>query len=743
MPDFKHFRISVDLSAFFYDHRRVARIFVKRNLKTISDLHNRISNIFQITNFYLTTEGHFLPVSEDIRILSNNENVCVIPTQPQEVRRSVEMVTSSSKQTDNKNHKRALELIAEESGETSSPKKKKSKTKRNDEPLLSSSTLENETPVKKRKSDSSVKFKPRQYQSTNTNENLDKDNSEAASYKHLESIEDEISQGKIKNPSIVEREGCNIDSFQKLNEIKKNVKQITDEFKTKHSKESFRGNSNIKNVLPKLQNHIKNCNDSGRSNLPDTVRLSRHVDTPIKAFSKYTPPLRITDKYLAENRVNIVKIDIIKNNSMEQINGSCINNASGGIDSIRNMEHSKDLQNSDESCTPPKNYVKEVIETFETKFSPQVKEPSGKSEASKMEEKDVEVKQNTAEYVKQDEPPVNQNECAYEITENCCESKPNSDNLPDQKTISQNLNADVFITPKPYHKVEISSISLHDSSTDQDSSYNVSGNSSVVSTTPSHIDLSTVIPGNIARHIGGVGALIELLKEPDSFVSHDSDSSTQFVNKRKRSRKHRRKNKKTDDDPTQLPVNLDIPITRPMNVKACPSIHIKFEDNEVRNVGENADINNVNNTNSETADQTQISNGKTKRDPSLDAIVLSDENEDPIMENKGIFGKDSIAKAPLMTGKLEPKVGDVIAFKIIKLTDDYSPQVSDYIVGKLQVYLLDTKTVQFKILSGEDELKPATGKFSLNREDEDMDLLNLKRREFLWTDLLTPKLLYP
>lgn len=70
-----YFPIIVDLSQFFYDHRRTARIFINDSIKSVSDLQNRLTHIFSIQDFYLSTGGHFLPESEDIGVLQKNETV--------------------------------------------------------------------------------------------------------------------------------------------------------------------------------------------------------------------------------------------------------------------------------------------------------------------------------------------------------------------------------------------------------------------------------------------------------------------------------------------------------------------------------------------------------------------------------------------------------------------------------------------------------------------------------------------
>lgn len=75
MFDAKQFRIVVHLDNFFKDHRREARIFVTKTLKTIADLENHIAKIFDIDNIYLSCQNYYLPSAEDIRVLQEDEAV--------------------------------------------------------------------------------------------------------------------------------------------------------------------------------------------------------------------------------------------------------------------------------------------------------------------------------------------------------------------------------------------------------------------------------------------------------------------------------------------------------------------------------------------------------------------------------------------------------------------------------------------------------------------------------------------
>lgn len=71
----KQFRIVLHLGNFFKDHRREARIFVTKKIRSIADLENHIAEIFNINNFYLLSQNYYLPSAEDIRILQEDDAV--------------------------------------------------------------------------------------------------------------------------------------------------------------------------------------------------------------------------------------------------------------------------------------------------------------------------------------------------------------------------------------------------------------------------------------------------------------------------------------------------------------------------------------------------------------------------------------------------------------------------------------------------------------------------------------------
>ncbi|XP_059616336.1 coilin [Phlebotomus argentipes] len=80
-----------------------------------------------------------------------------------------------------------------------------------------------------------------------------------------------------------------------------------------------------------------------------------------------------------------------------------------------------------------------------------------------------------------------------------------------------------------------------------------------------------------------------------------------------------------------------------------------------------------------------------------------------------------------------PKKDDVIAFKLLKMSETYEPALSAFIIGIVECVCKEKGEVSLLILSGEEELKQPEGKFSLpetaveNEDDNlDDDLLTVK-----------------
>jgi hypothetical protein len=82
-------RITVNLGMFFHDHKSLVRIYVNKNLKCIQDVEKHISNIFNVHNFYLKSENHYLPPTEDVRVLNDGDIVWYVLTLHFELLRGI------------------------------------------------------------------------------------------------------------------------------------------------------------------------------------------------------------------------------------------------------------------------------------------------------------------------------------------------------------------------------------------------------------------------------------------------------------------------------------------------------------------------------------------------------------------------------------------------------------------------------------------------------------------------------
>lgn len=75
-----NFRIKVDLTKFFDDHRRTSWVFVETStILNVKHLKEHIAKLFDIKEpFYLLCDSTYLPFKEDVRILNNDNFVSVI-----------------------------------------------------------------------------------------------------------------------------------------------------------------------------------------------------------------------------------------------------------------------------------------------------------------------------------------------------------------------------------------------------------------------------------------------------------------------------------------------------------------------------------------------------------------------------------------------------------------------------------------------------------------------------------------
>ena len=83
-----------------------------------------------------------------------------------------------------------------------------------------------------------------------------------------------------------------------------------------------------------------------------------------------------------------------------------------------------------------------------------------------------------------------------------------------------------------------------------------------------------------------------------------------------------------------------------------------------------------------------------------------------------------------------PRVGDVIAFKVVEMGENYAPEVSDYKEGKV-LECDGTNTVTFDLLRVTKKKK--AGKFEIDDDTEQEE----KVHTFNWADLIEPRLMFP
>lgn len=73
MEEHKNFTITLHLTHFFQDHRAMCKLFINERMKRIADLHEHVQQIFNIKNFYFLSNGFYIPLTEDIRILQPHD----------------------------------------------------------------------------------------------------------------------------------------------------------------------------------------------------------------------------------------------------------------------------------------------------------------------------------------------------------------------------------------------------------------------------------------------------------------------------------------------------------------------------------------------------------------------------------------------------------------------------------------------------------------------------------------------
>ncbi|XP_066220732.1 coilin isoform X1 [Saccopteryx leptura] len=119
-------------------------------------------------------------------------------------------------------------------------------------------------------------------------------------------------------------------------------------------------------------------------------------------------------------------------------------------------------------------------------------------------------------------------------------------------------------------------------------------------------------------------------------------------------------------------------------------------------------------------------------------------NSSTIIQNPVETLKKDYSLLPLLAAA--PQVGEKIAFKLLELTSDYSPDVSDYKEGKILSHNPETQQVDIEILSSLPAVKEP-GKFDLVYHNEngaevvEYAVTQDPRITVLWRELIDPRLI--
>ncbi|KAL1780317.1 coilin [Sigmodon hispidus] len=119
-------------------------------------------------------------------------------------------------------------------------------------------------------------------------------------------------------------------------------------------------------------------------------------------------------------------------------------------------------------------------------------------------------------------------------------------------------------------------------------------------------------------------------------------------------------------------------------------------------------------------------------------------NSSTVIQNPVETHKKDYSLLPLLAAA--PQVGEKIAFKLLELTSDYSPDVSDYKEGKILSHNPETQQVDIEVLSSLPAVKEP-GKFDLVYHNEngtevvEYAVTQERRISVLWKELIDPRLI--
>nr|XP_034195002.1 uncharacterized protein LOC117611173 [Osmia lignaria] len=237
-------------------------------------------------------------------------------------------------------------------------------------------------------------------------------------------------------------------------------------------------------------------------------------------------------------------------------------------------------------------------------------------------------------------------------------------------------------------------------------------------------------------------------KTTDTALMEDFNTENLYP-KRKRVRHRKKKTKEVEQSAPQENENKP---AKPRIIDSYPvsfGSHIRFDNVDNKDVKENKVIrtDTMNGCNvkqispshelanllslGKSSTPLTFSNTRVKEEPKVDhmsdgepQVKASSENrnESVAVNEKAQNGKKDwldkdFLKYPILTRK--PEVLDVIAFKMLKIGKDYTPQISDFIVGEV-IFRNPLNTVYtFKVLKGLSEVQIPVGKFTIMQDKEE------------------------
>ncbi|KRT79378.1 hypothetical protein AMK59_6761, partial [Oryctes borbonicus] len=795
MEETRNFRIILHLTHFFQDHRCMCKIFVKKKMKCIADLENHIQGIFGLENFYLLSNGCFIPPTEDIRILQQDDVVVAIPKShtnlPAYTSTPLPKITSTIPLKTKCKRKRVI--IEEcENGEISvsnkfeektrsKKKKKKSKTdickssleeeyvqaENNsvDSPTINEKyqTVKNgdisnpeknyEADVQEQR-DGSIKQQESNDQNisdvgfkTSEEKIQDKlDNSVKRKVLYFEKysdLSDPTNKSEIMEDKIVEDKNTNQECPHEIDGISEEKEKNLD-FRQKKLIIQKRNTDLISYVLPKKSNIVKSIVVT--NSLPDKqVNLTINIpiassdnnaatstkDFPQEKSNTFTSNLKQT-RNIVNKQVDHFKNDELKEKPLSEL--ICPQAKEKQIENTqresimehkpsRNMQMSTATSNSQISDygnevdppygsnknTPVEKSVTEPEEILETSMTNVINSHENKlilkGTANSFCD-NLQLMQNSAEN--------NQNDKATNSTNNTSKDFPiDIDNTSIRSERSSSLSKDFSSEKLSDHTNYFETPSFI---TKRKRKRSHRKRKSKVSNENEHFQLNTTaesyrrVPNVIKRHL-----------TPAIHIKFSDDEDTCTPEE------HASNGKGCIEERTQknlLPPTEETNKNFPMEEKqSLESIEIieNCDGDTTPHVPKS-----INGTASVIAKTKEFNEAMKAEDvpENLDALTNCNKEQITICDDSieemakaaacstPLISEDIILKSPLMRST-KPKSRDIIAFKILRLAKDYTPELSKYIIGQVRSFNEENLNIDVNVIDGVDQCKEPDGKFSV------------------------------